>query len=574
MCLNLGMGQQSKNWNSGMDDKELEIFSKPMRVYVGWDSREDIAYQVCKFSIEARSHNVEVLPLKRDQLVELGHYDRPKDTLGSTEFTFTRFLVPRLENYQGWAVFCDCDILWQIGVEDLLELLDDKYAVMVVKHNYQPTNSTKMDGKQQHLYPRKNWSSVILWNCGHASNKQLTKNVIDTATGEYLHRFQWLHDDEIGEIGCEYNWLVNWYKQPEHGIPKIIHYTEGGPWFPNYAHCEYGALWEREKFKYLDNLKNTPEEVEEIDHYANLPKDIKDVINNLIKYRVDPNGDFYNVNYSEVIRSVKVLDNKNVYAVDGAKDPPDVKGNVYDPFLKSFILGSGGQITHFDKVAKSTTPVVFRGITKNKHMRMCMETGRTFYYIDTGYFGNARKKLYHRITKNAMQNVGPIIHRPRDRLAATGYQPRKFKSGKNILVCPPSAKAMECFGLNLQEWLTAVIAEIKKHTDRPIVIREKASRRERTAVDTMEMALERDVHCLVTYNSIAATEAVLLGKPAFTLGPNAAHSVSSNDLAMLDNPYIPTLDEVEEWAAHLAYAQFTEAEMTDGTAWRILTENE
>ena len=556
-----------------MDEKKNNVYDKPVRVYIGWDSREDIAYQVCKYSIEKRSHFAQVMPLKRQELIDAGVYDRPKDTLGSTEFTFTRFLVPSLENYKGWAVFCDCDILWQIGVEDLLPYMDDRYAVVVVKHDYKPTNKIKMDGKEQHLYPRKNWSSVILWNCGHPSNRCLTKNVIDTATGEYLHRFRWLDDKEIGEISCEYNWLVNWYKQPEHGTPKIIHYTEGGPWFPDHVHCEYGALWEREKNEYLRSLDKV-ELTEIVNPYANLSEEITTVFDNILKYRVDPLGDYYNMNYSNVIRSIKMLDNKKVYAVEGEKIPPDVKGNVYDPFLRSFILGSGGQLANYDKVIKSTTPVVFRGITKSKHMRACIETGRIFYYIDTGYFGNGRKKLYHRITKNAMQNIGPVINRPRDRLAATGYQPRKFRSGRNILVCPPSAKAMECFGLNLQEWIAAVIEEIKKYTDRPIIIREKASRRERTAVDTIEMALERDVHCLVTYNSIAATEAVLLGKPAFTLGPNAAHSVSSNDLAQLESPYIPTLDEVEEWAAHLAYAQFTEAEMTDGTAWRILTENE
>ena len=556
-----------------MDEKKNNVYDKPVRVYIGWDSREDIAYQVCKYSIEKRSHFAQVMPLKRQELIDAGVYDRPKDTLGSTEFTFTRFLVPSLENYKGWAVFCDCDILWQIGVEDLLPYMDDRYAVVVVKHDYKPTNKIKMDGKEQHLYPRKNWSSVILWNCGHPSNRCLTKNVIDTATGEYLHRFRWLDDKEIGEISCEYNWLVNWYKQPEHGTPKIIHYTEGGPWFPDHVHCEYGALWEREKNEYLRSLDKV-ELTEIVNPYANLSEEITTVFDNILKYRVDPLGDYYNMNYSNVIRSIKMLDNKKVYAVEGEKIPPDVKGNVYDPFLRSFILGSGGQLANYDKVIKSTTPVVFRGITKSKHMRACIETGRIFYYIDTGYFGNGRKKLYHRITKNAMQNIGPVINRPRDRLAATGYQPRKFRSGRNILVCPPSAKAMECFGLNLQEWIAAVIKEIKKYTDRPIIIREKASRRERTAVDTIEMALERDVHCLVTYNSIAATEAVLLGKPAFTLGPNAAHSVSSNDLAQLESPYIPTLDEVEEWAAHLAYAQFTEAEMTDGTAWRILTENE
>jgi hypothetical protein len=554
-----------------MDKKENILYDQPVKVYVGWDSREDIAYQVCKYSIESRSHNAKVSSLKLFKLINQGIYNRPIDNLGSTEFTFTRFLVPYLENYQGWAIFCDCDIIWRVGVEDLLAYADDQYAVMVVKHEYNPSNSIKMDGQTQHQYPRKNWSSVILWNCGHPSNRALTKDVINTASGAFLHRFQWLKDSEIGALSSEYNWLVNWYKEPKDGIPKIIHYTEGGPWFENYMKCEYGAYWEKEKNQYLLSLES--KEPSKSHPYQHIPPDVKNVFDDILLYRVDPLGHYYGKDFKSIIGSIKMLDNKAAFAVEGEKNPEESKGHIYDPFLRSFILGSGGQLINYDKVSKSMTPVVFRGITKIKHMRTCENIGRDFFYIDTGYFGNQRKKLYHRITKNAMQNIGPVISRPRDRLQATGLKLSKFNPGRNILICPPSEKAMECFGLDLKEWLAATIETVKKHTDRPIVIREKASRRERTAVDTMEMALQRDVHCLITYNSIAATEAILFGKPAFTLGPNAAHSVSSKDLSKIDNPYYPTLDEVEEWAAHLAYAQFTEAEMMDGTAWRILNEN-
>ena len=132
---------------------------------------------------------------------------------------------------------------------------------------------------------------------------------------------------------------------------------------------------------------------------------------------------------------------------------------------------------------------------------------------------------------------------------------------------------MACFGHDLDQWMEETIKTIEKYTDRPIVIRKKLSRRERGTTDTMEMALEQDVHCLVTFNSIAATEALLNGKPAFTLGPNAAHSLSLQDLSRIEKPYIPTTEELEAWAAHLAYCQFTEAEMRDGTAWRILNDH-
>ena len=540
-----------------------------MKIFVVYDPREDIAYKVCEFSIKSRQPNAEVIPLKQNQLRETGLYTREIDPLSSTEFTFTRFLVPHLMDYKGWAIFIDCDFLCQIDIEEVFKQVDDNFAVMVVKHDYTPAEGVKMDGQRQLPYPRKNWSSMILWNCGHPSNKKLHPDIVNSETGQFLHRFQWLKDSEIGSVSPEYNWLVGWYKTPENGVPKLIHYTEGGPWFENYRHCEFGAVWERELCN-LEKSKIPPIPAGPFDH---IPPEIKSVFKKILKYRVDPSGEVYGVQVNEIIEDIKMLDNKKVFAVDGGRDPNDGKGLGWDPYMESFILGSGGQITNYDKIVEMKTPVVFRGITKNKHMKACEAAGRDYYYIDTGYFGNVRKKFYHRITKNAMQNLGPIIERPFDRLEATGWRRSKFRSGRNILICPPSAKAMSCFGLDLDKWMEETLDIIKKHSDRPIVIRLKGSRRDRTAGDTMEIALSKDVHCLVTFNSIAATEALLLGKPAITLGPNAAQPLCKQDLSEIERPYMPTADEVEAWAAHLAYAQFSEAEMKDGTAWRILNED-
>jgi lipopolysaccharide biosynthesis glycosyltransferase len=540
------------------------------KVFVGWDPREDIAYQVCKYSITSRSENAIVVPLKQTELRDQGLYTRNVDPMSSTEFTFTRFLVPYLMNYQGWAIFCDCDILFQIDIANLIKFTDSRYAVMVVKHDYNPLEGVKMDGKQQLPYPRKNWSSVILFNCSHPANKKLTPNEINTQSGQYLHRFQWLNDDQIGTIHHEYNWLVGHYTQPQDGIPKIIHYTEGGPWFENYQYCEYGYQWGRELEAYKKSL-NTQPPVQPFDY---LPPDIHNIFNKILHYRVDSNKEFYgDGNLKNIIEDLKMIDNNKIYAVDGDRNSSDAKGLVYDPYLESFILGSGGQITSYSKVEKSMVPVLFRGITKMKYMRACESIGRDYFYIDTGYFGNLRKKTYHRITKNAMQNIGPIIERPFDRLEAIGWRRKKFRPGTSILLCPPSEKAMECFGINLNSWMEETIASIKKYTDRPIIIRKKSSRKERSTTDTMEMALNNDIHCLVTFNSIAATEALLNGKPAFTLGPNAAHSLSLNDLSKIEDPFIPDTDQLQAWAAHLAYCQFTESEMRDGTAWNILNEN-
>lgn len=216
-------------------------------VYVGYDSREDIAYQVCKHSITRREPGATVKPLKQKDMRESGLYTREIDKLASTEFTFTRFFIPYLQNYQGWAVFCDCDFVWTVPTTDLKQYCDPNKAVVVVQHDYTPAEGMKMDGKQQHIYPRKNWSSMILWNCAHPKNKVLTPELLNKETGAFLHRFQWLDDEDIGSLPHHYNWLVGWYKEPQDGKPKIYHWTEGGPWFvDNYFDCEYADVWKKE----------------------------------------------------------------------------------------------------------------------------------------------------------------------------------------------------------------------------------------------------------------------------------------------------------------------------------------
>ena len=540
-----------------------------MKVFVGYDDREDIAYKVCEYSIKRKNKKAEVFPLKQEELNEAELYWREKDPLSSTAFTFTRFLVPALMNYEGWAIFCDCDIVWMIDPAEIMKYADEKYAVMVVKHDYTPPEGLKMDGQKQLPYPRKNWSSVILWNCGHPSNKKVTPDLVNAETGQYLHRFNWLKNEEIGELSHHWNWLVNHYHEPKDGTPKVIHYTEGGPWFDNYKHCEYGYHWEMIRNDMVIANTSPP-----LPHkYANLPLEINNIIDKMIEYRMDSNNEYYKTTRDDLIKEIDTnLSPKRVYAVD-SEFRYARKGNVYDPMLENFILGSGGQITTWDMIEGNNSPVVIRGIAKRKQIHTCWETKRDFYYVDTGYFGNGKRKLYHRITKNHLQNIYPIINRPRDRLMAAGYQPHKFSQGSNILICPPSAKVMKFYDLDLDQWMEETLLELKQHTDRNIVIRLKQSREVRTHTNTLEDALSKDVHCLITFNSIAATEALLLGKPAITLGPNAAHSLCKHSLADVENLYVPTLDEVEEWAANLAYSQFTELEMRNGYAWSILNEN-
>jgi lipopolysaccharide biosynthesis glycosyltransferase len=221
-----------------------------MKIFVGYDTREDITYQVCEHSIKQHQPNAEVLPLRMKELREAGLYTRPIDPLSTTEFTFSRFLIPYMTNYTGWAVFCDCDFVWTVDVAELFAQADERYAVMVVKHDYTPAPGVKMDNQKQMPYPRKNWSSMILWNCAHPANRAVTPDMVNKETGQYLHRFSWLKDGEIGSVDHSWNWLVGWYKEPKDGEPKVLHYTEGGPWFKEYRDCEYSNVWK----KYLSNM--------------------------------------------------------------------------------------------------------------------------------------------------------------------------------------------------------------------------------------------------------------------------------------------------------------------------------
>ena len=217
-----------------------------MKVFVGYDPREDIAYQVCKHSILTKQPAADVRPLVQKELRDAGWYTRPADKLASTEFTFTRFLVPELANFKGWAVFMDCDMILTTDIKQLFDQADDRYAVMCVQHDYTPKEGMKMDGQKQTVYPRKNWSSVVLFNCAHPSNARLTQDMVNDPelNGAYFHRFSWLKDKEIGELDHTWNYLVGVYDDIE--TPNLIHYTEGGPWFENYRDCEFHQLWKDE----------------------------------------------------------------------------------------------------------------------------------------------------------------------------------------------------------------------------------------------------------------------------------------------------------------------------------------
>eukprot|EP00252_Welwitschia_mirabilis_P026348 TRINITY_DN8637_c0_g1_i1.p1 TRINITY_DN8637_c0_g1~~TRINITY_DN8637_c0_g1_i1.p1 ORF type:complete len:412 (+),score=30.41 TRINITY_DN8637_c0_g1_i1:30-1238(+) len=224
-----------------------------LKVFVGYDPREDLAYEVCRHSIlKHATVPVEVIPIKQSDLRKAGLYWRPRGPTESTEFSFSRFLTPFLAGFDGWAMFVDCDFLYTADIRELFEMSDDKYAIMCVKHDYKPNSTTKMDGVPQTVYPRKNWSSMVLYNCEHPKNRVLTPTVVNSQSGAFLHRFMWLDDGDIGEIPYTWNFLVGHNKVDEQkqNPPNAIHYTMGGPWFDAWKNCEFADLWLQEVDEY------------------------------------------------------------------------------------------------------------------------------------------------------------------------------------------------------------------------------------------------------------------------------------------------------------------------------------
>jgi lipopolysaccharide biosynthesis glycosyltransferase len=222
--------------------------SDPFRIFIGWDKREPEAYDVARYSLVKRaSIPVSVVPIKLDDLRARGLYSRSEDPLASTEFTYSRFLTPALAGYKGWALFCDCDFLWLGDIAGLVPYTKTSKAVYCVQHDYKPKETVKMDGAVQTSYPRKNWSSLMLFNCEHPSVKQLTPEVVNRETGAYLHRMQWVADEDIGSLPTEWNWLEGWNEKPASGTPKAVHFTRGGPWFEKWQNVDYGDLWIAER---------------------------------------------------------------------------------------------------------------------------------------------------------------------------------------------------------------------------------------------------------------------------------------------------------------------------------------
>jgi len=213
-----------------------------------------------------------------------------------------------------------------------------------------------------------------------------------------------------------------------------------------------------------------------------------------------------------------------------------------------------------------------RGAKMRLIVQEAWRQNRTFYYIDNGYMGNIKRKVWFRIIKNNIHNIDPIRNRPGDRLKLCNVtcEPKQ-PPGDVILLAPPSAKSFLMWNMDQQQWIDETVSEIKKVTDRPIRIRQKLKRDIREKANPLRADLG-DVYCVVTYNSVVAVESVILGRPAITLGPNAATHVCSNSISEIEKPFFPDDDLRIAWLRHLSYSQFTFEEMSNGFAYRILSE--
>jgi len=223
------------------------MHSEIIKIFIGYDPVESVAWHTMAHSIFTRSSRpVAIIPVNINNLKSV--FYRERDSKQSNAFSFTRFLVPYLSDFEGYALFFDCDMMLRTDINEIFSVIEKQpnKAVYVVKHTYEPRDDIKYLDTVQYKYPRKNWSSVVLWNCSHPSNKMLTPYYVNSASGLELHRFSWLKDEEIGELDVRWNWLVGEYDSAPDDV-KNVHWTVGGPYFEEYKTSDFAEEWFSEK---------------------------------------------------------------------------------------------------------------------------------------------------------------------------------------------------------------------------------------------------------------------------------------------------------------------------------------
>lgn len=223
----------------------------PKQIFVGFDQREAVAFHTFTQSIiENSSIPISIIPLSLRHLNDI-YLESHSD--GSNDFIYSRFLVPYLTQFKGVALFCDGDMILNADIKQLFDLADNTKAVQVVKHQYKTKLAIKYLGNKNEDYPRKNWSSVILWNCNHPSHRILTPDFVAKQSGAFLHRFQWLKDSEIGELDTTWNWLAEEY--PLKPDSKLVHYTLGTPCFSAFRNCAQSEIWHQYRSKSQEGME-------------------------------------------------------------------------------------------------------------------------------------------------------------------------------------------------------------------------------------------------------------------------------------------------------------------------------
>jgi len=211
-----------------------------IKIAVGFDHREAVTYHTfCQSVIDNSTGPVSFIPLALPLLKD--SVERPVD--GSTSFVYSRFLTPHLNEFSGWCIYADGDMVCLKDIHNLWDMRDETKAVLCVHHDYKSTHAKKFLGGENHNYPRKNWSSLILWNCGHPKNAILTPEFVKSQSGAFLHRFNWLNDNDVGKLDPSWNWLAIEY--PDNTEANLVHYTLGTPCFKDFQNSAMAELWWR-----------------------------------------------------------------------------------------------------------------------------------------------------------------------------------------------------------------------------------------------------------------------------------------------------------------------------------------
>lgn len=239
---------------------------------------------------------------------------------------------------------------------------------------------------------------------------------------------------------------------------------------------------------------------------------------------------------------------------------------------KSFTIGSNGKIVSVQEALDNISlPLCWAGNYKITLLNHCQKNNLKFYNLDTGYFGNFKRKEYKRISINAFQDLTNIQQRPDDRLERCILQINDFKRGTDVVILPPDSKKAHTLGIDVEKWIDDLVKEIKIYTDRPIRVRQRPlERADRIEFDTFTGFIAKNTNCVIGYSTNALVESIICGIPVIAIGPSATKSYSNHNLSQIDN--LPNIDREKRysWLCHLSYKQFTEEEMLSGLAWDLL----